>query len=149
MYHEKSNPMLKRFLIFMVAVILTSFNLGCNKEKKLSITYPSSGTYGENVLALSDNSSLIDINGYSLCAELGEKAELKIIITHLSGTGEWFYADKNGWTVNSYSGGSQYFQSNKDGKIDLDITFENGPGSCKVDFYENSSSVTYSKTFTW
>lgn len=133
----------------MVAVILTSVNLGCNKEKKLSISYTSSGAYGENVLALADNSSLTDINGYSLCAELGKKAELKIIITQLSGSGAWFYADENGWTVNSYVGGTQQFESNDDGKIDLNITFENGPGSCKVDFYENSSAVTYSKTFIW
>jgi hypothetical protein len=141
--------MLKRFLIFMVAVILTSVNLGCNKEKKLLITYPSTGAYGVNVLALADSSSLTDINGYSLCAELGKKAKLKIIITQLSGSGVWFYTDENGWTVNSYVGGSQQFESNNDGKIDLYITFENGPGSCKVDYYENSASVTYSKTFTW
>lgn len=141
--------MVKRFLMYSVVIIGVFANTGCNKEEKLSITYPSSGAYGENVLALADNSSLTSVNGYSLCAELGKKAELKVVITQLSGSGVWFYADKNGWTVSSYSGGSQQFESNTDGKIDLDITFENGPGSCRVDYYENSSSVTSSKTFTW
>ncbi len=133
----------------MVAVILTSVNLGCNKEKKLSITYPSSGTYGENVLGLAKNSNLSSVNGYSLCSELGEKAKLKIIITQISGSGIWFFAEENGWLVGDYSGNKQQFESNKDGKIDLDIAFENGPGSCRVDYYENSSSVTNSKTFIW
>ncbi|NVO03042.1 MAG: hypothetical protein HXX09_10125 [Bacteroidetes bacterium] len=141
--------MVKRLLIYTVAVLFIIVNSGCNKEEKLSIKYPSSGAYGENILSLPVNSNLTNINGYSLCAELGKKAELKIIITKLSGSGEWFYADGNGWTVSSYSGSSQQFESNKDGTIDLDLIFENGPGSCKVDFYENSSSVTDSKTFSW
>jgi hypothetical protein len=141
--------MVKRFLTYTVAVLYIMANSGCNKEEKLSITYPSSGAYGENVLALAANSSLTNVNGYSLCAELGEKAELKIIITKLSGSGEWFYADDQGWIVSSYSGSLQQFESNKDGTIDLDIIFVNGPGSCKIDYYENSSSVTNSKTFIW
>jgi hypothetical protein len=146
--------MTRQILICTTALLLTA-TFGCNKEKKLSITYPTSGTYGVNVLSLEDNSTLNNGNGYSLCAELGKKAELKIIITNLSSTGTsgpgagWFYAQGDGWLISDYTNDSQQFESNKDGKLDLDFIFTNGPGSCRIDYYENSSTVTNSKTFTW
>ena len=147
--------MLKRFLIYPAAVLLIMAFTGCNKEKKLLITYPATGSFGENVLALADNSNLLSGSDYSFCAELGKKAELKIVITNLSGPGGggpgavWFYTSVNGWTVGSYSAENQQFESNQDEKINLNIIFENGPGSCRVDYYENSSSVTNSKSFIW
>lgn len=124
-------------------------NTGCNKVEHLAITYPTLGSYGENILAIPDSTILNNINGYSLCADLGKNAELKIMITQLSGAGVWFYADNNGWTINDHSGGSQQFQSNDQGKIDLDIVFENGPGSSRIDYYENGSTITHSKTLFW
>jgi hypothetical protein len=150
-----NNKMIKQILTYTIALLLTATNFGCNKEKKLSITYPAKGVYGENVLSLDDNSTLNSVNGYSLCAELGKKAELKIVITNLSVAGTsgpgavWFYAQEDGWLISDYTDNSQQFESNKDGKLDLDLIFKNGPGSCRVDYYENSSSVTNSKTFTW
>ena len=147
--------MLKRFLIYPVAVLLIIASAGCNKEKNLLITYPTNGSFGENVLALTDNTNLLSGSDYSFSAELGKKAELKIVITNLSGPGGaspgavWFYTSENGWVVGSYSTENQQFESNKDGEIDLNIIFENGPGSCRVDYYENSSSVTNSKSFIW
>ena len=142
--------MIKRILIFTIAVLLIILNYSCKKEERSSITYPITGVYVENVLALADNSILNNTNGYSLCAELGSEAELKIVIINLSGAGAvWFYGNGDGWTVGNYTGNSQQFVSNKDGTLDLEITFENGPGSCRVDFYENSSSVTNSRSFSW
>jgi len=147
--------MIKRILIYTIIVLLTASNFGCNKEEELSIIYPSSGAYGKNILALANNTILDNSNGYSLSAELSKDAKLKIVITNLSSSGtgspgaNWFYAEGDGWIIGDYVGNSQQFESNKDGKLDLDITFENGPGSCRVDYYENSSSVNNSKTYTW
>lgn len=141
---------MKRILFFAISFTLLTINSGCNKEKNLSISYPINGVYGENVLVLPNSSVLNNIDGYSLSAELGKKAELKIIITNLSGSGAvWFFTSEDGWSVGDYVGDSQEFTSTKDGKLDLDIVFENGPGSCRVDYYENSNSVTQSKIFTW
>jgi len=146
--------MMKRISIYTIAVLLTALNFGCTKER-MAIAYPSSGTYGENILALSNNSILNNVDGYSLSAELGKKAELKIVFINLSssvteGPGAvWFYGEGDGWIVGDHAGNSQQFESNKDGELHLDIIFENGPGSCRVDFYENSSSISNSKTFSW
>ena len=149
--------MLKKFLIYPAALILLIAFTACNKEKKLSITYPATASFGENVLAIANNTNLSNGSDYSFCAELGKKAELKIVITNLSGPGSggpgavWFWQNgsDDGWTVGNYSGDAQQFESNNDGKIDLNIKFENGPGTCRVDYYENSSSITNSKCFTW
>jgi hypothetical protein len=147
--------MIKRVFMYAIVVLLMASNFGCNKEEKISITYPESGVYGENLLSIADSSTLNSINGYSLAAELGKKAELKIVITNLSASGTsgpgavWFYAEGVGWLVSDYTNSSQQFESTKDGKLDLDLTFINGPGSCRVDFYENSSSITNTKSFTW
>lgn len=142
--------MIKRILFFAILFTLLIINFGCNKEKNLSISYSMNGVFGENVLALPNSSILNNAASYSLSAELGRKADLKIIITNLSGVGAiWFFTSEDGWSVGDYAGDSQEFISTKDGKIDLDIVFENGPGSCRVDYYENSHSVTQSKKFTW
>ncbi len=149
--------MIKKIICTSIIVILTITNFGCNKEKKLSITYPDSGMYGQNVLSLDDSSTLINGIGYSLCAELGKEAELKIVITNLSDPGNnepgavWFHTlgQGDGWTISDYTNNSQEFISTKDGNLDLNLSFDYGPGSCRVDYYENSSSITDSKTFTW
>ncbi len=79
-------------------------------------------------------------------------------------TNNWLDMTTNGiqkWTVpqsGTYSievwgaagGGSQYTSGGSGLKIRSEFEiFENGPGSCRVDFYENSSSISNSKTFSW
>jgi hypothetical protein len=141
----------KYFIIILFSLALLS---ACKKEEKHKIEYPSSGFYGVNILALQDSDSLNSM-GYSLCAELGKKAELKIVITNLSnqvyGTipPVSYYDQSNGWNIGDYSGDQQEFISNKSGTIDLDITFGASPGKCRIDFYENSKSVTNSKLLYW
>ncbi len=141
--------MTQKFLIYSLALFFIMGSLGCNKEKKKIISYPVHGSYGENVLALPSGTILTNVNGYSLCAELGKEAVFKIKITQISGSGLWFYSGENGWLVSSFSNGSQLFESNSDEKNDLHILFENGPGACRIDYYENASSITNSKTFSW
>lgn len=144
--------MLKLFAAFCVFVFLTS----CNKEKREAINYPTNSDYGVNVLALANNTKLDNTITYSLAAELGKKAKLKLIIRNLSTNTNnlspgavWFYGDNTGWKIDDYINNSQTFTSNDNGLIDLNILFENSPGVCTIDFYENSENITQSKKFYW
>jgi hypothetical protein len=140
--------MKKILLIALTFIVLIS----CKKRKE--IIYPASMTYGDNVLAMDNISQGKD---YSFGATLGKKATLKITLTNLSvqtNTNQpkpvWFYSNQQGWTVSNYnSDDTQTFTSNKVGDVNLDISFDGSPGSCKIDYYENSSSVTKSKTINW
>jgi hypothetical protein len=144
-----------RRLSFYIILITSAFLYACNKEEKQKIEYPSSGLYGVNILTLQDSDTIASSIDYSLVAELGKKADLKIIFTNLSGqvgggpSSTWFYAESNGWTVSDYSSNKQEFVSNKSGSIDLDMKFEGNKGKCKIDFYENSNSITNSKVLYW
>ncbi|HOY31386.1 MAG TPA: hypothetical protein PKW80_05870 [Bacteroidales bacterium] len=144
-----------RQLSFYIILITSAFLYGCDKEEKQKIEYPSSGFYGVNILSLQDSDTITSSTDYSFAAELGKKADLKIILTNLSGqagvgpSSTWFYAEGNGWSVSDYSSDQQEFISNKSGSIDLDMTFEGNNGKCKIDFYENSNSITNSKVIYW
>lgn len=139
---------LPRSVIFIAFVFLLST---CAKFKKDKISYPTQGLYGKNILALNTADSLIQGQNYSLNANLEKKATLKIVIKNSSTQGNpvWFYSEQGKWLVSDYSSSQQEFIANDDGNLDLNIIFENGPGSCLVDFYENSSSVTQTKYFKW
>lgn len=137
--------------ILLILITLTIF-VSCKKRKE--IIYPITMTHGDNVLAI-DNISMN--NDYSFGAKLGKKATLKIVITNLSvqpslsqPKPSWFYSSSNGWTVSSYGlDDTQTFTSNADGEIILKINFSGSPGSCKIDYYENSSSVSKTKNLNW
>ena len=140
--------MKKILLITLTLIVLIS----CKKRKE--ITYPSSMTYGDNVLAIDNVSEGLV---YSFGAKLGKKATLKVVITNLSvqtntnqSKPEWLYSSSQGWIVSNYgSDDIQTFTANKDGDVILYFTFSGSPGSCKVDYYENSSSVTKTKILNW
>ena len=112
--------------------------------------------HGQNIL---HDNAIYTNTDYSFGAELGKSAELKIVLTNLSQQPNpnqikpgWFYSNSQGWTVSDYSNDdTQTFTSNKDGELILNMIFLGSPGLCKIDFYENSSSITKKtvKYFSW
>lgn len=77
-------------------------------KKNKAITCKNSST---NVLAFADGVTLSSGASYDMTAELGEKAELEIVLTNLSTTTAlWFYTNKNDWNVSTYNSGSRNFQ---------------------------------------
>jgi hypothetical protein len=143
---------MKNAMNFLAVLTLIFLTLGCNKQEKLAISYPTNGLNGINVLALTSDSLEVAPVNYSMNAVLGEKAQLKIVITKLaspSSNSVWFYdAMTDGWIGGDFDGTSQEFISTKTGNIDLDLEFQ-GQGTCRIDYYENSKTVTKSKVFSW
>lgn len=137
-----------------IVIILFSFAILISCKKRKEIVYPQSMTYGENILAIDNVTKGLD---YSLGAKLGKKAKLKVVLTNLSvqtNTNQpkpvWFCSSTQGWTTSDYgSDDTQTFTSNKDGDVVLDILFDGTSGFCKVEYYENSNSVTKTKTINW
>lgn len=136
-------------------LILSIISLySCNKEEKLIITYPNACSNGENILTKNTNDTVSNQSDYSLCADLGKKATLKVIITNLStvvlGTPEpvWFFTNENGWTVSEYVNKQQTFTSTSSGTIDLLMQF-GGVGKCKIEIFENDTLVPKIKTLFW
>lgn len=142
---------MKNLALFTVIFILV---ISCKKTKE--ITYPPTMEYGDNVLAI-DTDTISNLVNYSFGAELGKNASLKVVLTNLSvqtnpalSKPVWFYSNEQGWIVSDYSSDdTQTFTSNKDGRIILDISFSDTLGSCKIDYYENSKSVTKTKYLSW
>ncbi|MBL1279203.1 MAG: hypothetical protein COA33_002985 [Fluviicola sp.] len=137
-------------------IVLTLFLLFSSCKKNKSITYPIAGEFGENIMVKTTGDSLSSINTYSLTAELGKKADLKVVITNQSLSNEiWFYTSANGWSISEYSSSkTQIFTSSSSGTIDLYMEFVPGPGTylggkCQVDIYENSDDVTKSLFLKW
>lgn len=137
-------------LLTVIFVLLFS----CKKTKE--ITYPTTMEYGDNVLAI-ETDTISNLVNYSFGAELGKKASLKVVLTNLSiqtnpslSKPVWFYSNEQGWVVSDYSSNdTQTFTSNKDGKIILDMSFSDTLGTFKIDYYENSESVTKTKYLSW
>ena len=146
-------PVNKAFSVLLLLLGIISL-YSCNKEEKLIITYPNTCSNGENILAMNNYDTLSTLSDYSLCADLGKKATLKVIVTNLSteapGTPEpvWFYTNENGWSVSEYVNKQQTFMSTSTGTIDLLMQF-GGVGKCKIEIFENDSLVPKIKTLFW
>jgi hypothetical protein len=160
---------MKYILMIFICFLVLAGN-SCKKEVVVNdeITYPATGQFGDNILSMQDSAQVVSgtyygpIPYYSLCADLEEDAELKVIITNLTNNdtvtssaryGTWFLTTENtrGMLFNSYDEQthSQVFESSKIGLNDLEISF-NASGSCRIDFYENNSTtVTLSKILFW
>lgn len=130
----------------------------CQKDR--DIIYEDYMTYGHNLLTLID--SINPVLHYSFGAELGEDAELKVVLTNLSvdtsgfngsagGNGPvWSYGNSNGWLVSNYSNNTQEFIANKKGTVNLDMFFVGeGEGKVQVDYYENSDQLSHSRFWYW
>lgn len=139
--------------IIYLLVVAIAFLFACNKENQ-KIEYPPTGMYGRNVLSIPNGDTISSTSYFSMAAELGRRAELKIVITNLpvqpggSPISNWFYSDENGWSISQYSNDKQEFISNKSGLIDLNLVFGR-EGKCKIDVYENSESITWSVILFW
>jgi hypothetical protein len=141
----------KKFIYLLVVAI--AFLYACTKESQ-RIEYPSTGMYGRNILSIPNGDTISSSSFFSLAAELGKRADLKIVMTNLSGqisespTIMWFYGEGNGWSVGEYDSNKQEFIPIKTGLIDLQMLF-GGQGKCIIDLYENSKSITQSKILFW
>ena len=146
----------------ILSVIAFSLMVSCKKkakkEDKTTIDYPGYVYYGENILSLPDGG--LGSGSYGMGAVLGEEANLKIVITNLSTytntnvpMPSWFYGNNTGWVISNYntSANTQTFTYTKTDKIDVELLFMQGggQGACKIDIYENSSSITRTKYFHW
>lgn len=137
--------MKKLILLSFVFILISS----CKKRKE--IEYPATLAYEENALTLTN---VIAGETYSFGAKLGKKAELKIVLTQVAGNGEMVWGiglnDQNGWKIDPYvyETKSQTFKSTESGEINLKIVFPS-PGACRVDYYENSNSLTKSEILYW
>jgi hypothetical protein len=151
---------MKRIIFLSGMLLLMVFTNQCkksdsNQEKQLSISYPSTGNWGDNVLNINDSTLIDSSRDFSFSADLQEDAALKVIMTNLSMDEKagWFFDNNSnsGWNISVYDNDShqQTFTSRKTGVLDLDMTFI-GPGKCKIDIYENSSmTITKSITLIW
>jgi hypothetical protein len=158
---------MKQWLIILLTSTVIIFS--CSKDEESNavvnngsgschgagvITYPATGSYGVNILSLPDSATIVAANHHSFSAALDCSADLKVHIYKVSSGSPWFYnlSSPDGWVVGQYlPDSSQVFQSetfNTAKTLDLDMMFL-GPGMARVDFYENSTSVTKSKYFYW
>jgi hypothetical protein len=138
--------------ISILAIVLISYS--CNKVG--AITYPVSTNYGENLLSRSQN-YVTKGESYSLEANLEKKCDLRIVITNTSTISSdpaakpavWAYNYNKGWTIGNYESKSQTFSTSNIGNNDLNFVFSGENGSCRVDYYENKSTITQTKIFNW
>lgn len=162
---------MKKEIICLIVLAMVSCKKEATKENcpepipvatNNSITYPDSIYYGKNVLALPDSAVIDTLNSNSFGAVLGNDATLKVKITRLAPRIQgqvpplWFYVESPAvWLVQSDpSGGGdsiQTFTALLKGKIDLEMYFTRygQNGLARLDFYENSSSVTKTKYIKW
>lgn len=154
---------MKKLLLFLsisISILLVS---SCEKEaetKKTGITYPDSIYHGQSILSLPDSAVLVKSQSYGFAAELEKDASLSIKMTDVSVVDSlgyraaWYYAmPPTGWLANQWDKGTQQFIATQTGKIDLQMMFQpdssNMTGICRLDFYENSTSVTKTKYLRW
>ncbi|MCK4662799.1 MAG: hypothetical protein KAT68_08040 [Bacteroidales bacterium] len=156
---------MKKAIFVLSIVFLLILEISCNKdisETNNEITYPDSVYFGKNILSLPDSATLISEKNYGFAANLGNDAELKVIINNLSYDDSinfsnkysiwWINTSKNvGWTYFDYdtTNNSQKFVATTTGNIDLEIMFDS-QGQCSIDCYENSAdSITITKYLKW
>lgn len=146
-------------LLGLLLIIFTG--ISCQKTSK-TIDYPQSGFFGKNILSL-PNESVVDADiDNSMAAVLGDKASLKLRFTNLSVSDNalsslpiWGYGQETGWFSTQYddNGGTQSFEASLTGKIDLQILFmrwgNSNPGRCRIEFLENSTTVTKTIYLNW
>lgn len=144
----------------LCAIVVPIFLVfSCTKEKEpetpqKGITYPDSIYKGKSILCMPDSATVISWKEYGFAANLEKDASLIIKLTDLAvpdTTGyeaKWYYAfGPVGWTAQHWENGSQLFIATQTGKIDLMIKFNDVDTTSiiRLDFYENSPTVTRSK----
>ena len=149
---------MKSLFGFLFSILVVYAASSCQKDRE--IIYRDYMSYGHNLLTLIDSINP-DLH-YSFGAELGEDAELKVVLTNLSvdtsgvngtagGNGPmWMFSISNDWSIGNYTNNTQEFIANKKGKVDLDMFFVGeGEGKVQVDYYENSDQLSHSRYWYW
>ena len=158
------------FILFTVIFISVS----CTKEETIiqvveptevipttpscptGISYPDSTFYGTNILAVADSAYIVAGDFYSFAADLECGANLKIVMNGIGGNSTWWMqtASLQGWLLGpfDFTNVVQEFQSINYGSINLSIKGSTAPASwgyVRIDFYENSTTLTKSKYVYW
>lgn len=149
-----------RNLALLLVLIVTL--LACKKEDddpKDKITYPTSTSFGVNILEQTETDStgietdtIQGYESYGMAANLEDNASLKIVISQQNTPNDyasfWFYDASfiSGWHVTTVEEVyySQTCEAIEKGDVYMQIYFPNNT-KCKIDYYENSDEVTYSK----
>jgi hypothetical protein len=157
------------FLIITAAVSCKKENVNENigspnnngtPEQHTSITYPDSLNGYRNVLSFASGETFHETDSLEIGADLEADAHLKLVITNypvLDSTGQdltyWMYSSATGFTVSDFdtATNTQTLISSVAGKIFMPIFFiANGQGGhCKIDYYENSTSITRTRDYQW
>ena len=140
---------LRTFTVVSILLIIGS----CTKKGVVS--YPVSTNYGENLLSMSGQ--IVKGESYSIEANLSRKTNMKIVIVNTSVQDAnlaiplptWAFTYVTGWVAGNYENGQQTFESSTPGNNDMKMVFQGSPGSCRIDFYENSSALTNTKVYNW
>jgi hypothetical protein len=153
-------------LIYFLILALSLVFISCSKEEKEvknviknSILYPDTIYFGNNLLSYPDSSIFEELKYYEMGVVLGIDATLKLVYTNLSEDDSinalpvWGYSNATGWAINSYDevNNNQIFHASQTGKVNLQMMFfaYKKIGTLKIDFYENSNSVTKTKYYFW
>lgn len=129
-------------------------------ELHTGITFPDSLGGYPNVPSFAGYTTFYEGDSLVVGADLEADAHLKLVITNfpvLDSAGYdmtyWMYMGATGFTVSDFdtTTNSQTLTSNTIGKIYMPISFvANGQGGhCKIDFYENSTSITRTRHYQW
>ncbi len=117
-----------------------------------SIEYPTSGTYGLNILHGSDSLFLSGNDNFSLRAIVPEGSTLKIEFHSIYGDVWGHAASTNvGWSISTYNSGFQFFEAINFGTTDLKVIKwpGSGTGGILVKYFENSTFETKRKILIW
>ena len=145
-------------LLFPLSLALMALLLSCEEEKDTSISYPDEGIFGDNILRsdsvtieVSDDSRQ-QFRDYSMRAELGEDAELKIVLKKTGGSGGLWSSESSsriGWSIRGNTPGQAEFYAFGPVVCELKMNFYL-IGIADIEIYENGSEEpTRVKTISW
>lgn len=118
-----------------------------------AIEYPTTGTYGINILNGTDTLRLTETE-HSFKATIPNGSSLKIELNSINGE-MWGYSlgSNVGWSISEYSNGVQTFEAINGGNTDLQIArFPNKTGqngSVLIKYFENGNTETKRKVMIW
>jgi hypothetical protein len=145
-------------LLFPLSLAFLAFLLSCEEDKDTSISYPDEGIFGDNILR--SDSIMIEItddtrqqfHDYSMRAELGEDATLKIIMKKTGGSGGSWSSESSsriGWAIRGITPGKAEYYAFGPVVCELKMSFYS-IGVADIEIYENGSEEpSRIKTISW
>ncbi len=118
---------------------------------ELTFIYPETGTYGQNILSLEDNSILNSRKDYSVSAVVPENSSLKIVIKKK--IGDVYHVSTSaigGEFSNDFQNSSVIFNATRTGEpVEFRLYFVSS-GNFQIEIYENNApSPTITKSFVF